>query len=452
MLIFDMAILCAARDALRQLSAASTLPVYELDRAHVMKKHAHIRPFEYPRGFTHDPKCAPVVSSSPPGHLHVNGWRLAHAIKKADMARRTSMTSIYLGALAFLLDHPDLLKWDGGELRIQREMASAYADFSKSSTTGRIAQGVAWLFMEDRGYCYGERFPTFLNRALGRVGYDPPWRTRSGGLKGRPSGKEEPDFIFENSRGGLALAESKGSIVNPCSDPPPIKSDLKAALGQLDAWLPFISPSPQKAFAIGTYLREFGDPFEEPSLVAFVDPEGPDEGEGVPFPSDLLRRSNYAAWLRAMNLTEAADRLISSDPERAGAVRLPITQLGGREFALNVNYVRPHWSEADSRDWKESGMPFWGELPYPYAFHAPSLAFGVTGIETRTLEAVSSAIRQPGSLSLMELDPVVDFQLPQRGEDSSTYGSVFSDGTFQGEIIASPNRPPFETEAREFIL
>src|SRR5581483_2730657 len=81
-----------------------------------------------------------------------------------------------------------------------------------------------------------------------------------------------PDFIVENGKCERALAEAKGAFLTPnatCN----IKGVLKDALDQLDGWDRIIDPQPSKNFAVGTFLREADDQFEEPSLVAFVDPE-----------------------------------------------------------------------------------------------------------------------------------------------------------------------------------
>ncbi|WP_337137935.1 hypothetical protein [Sphingomonas aquatica] len=46
-------------------------------------------------------------------------------------------------------------------------MSSFYADFSGSGFAGRIAQGMALLFLEDKGYAYVGRFETeWTQRAL----------------------------------------------------------------------------------------------------------------------------------------------------------------------------------------------------------------------------------------------------------------------------------------------
>lgn len=275
----------------RQLVGQSQLPLYELDQANIESKQGKIRPF-----------------GQSPAHLGIRAWRLFHAVKKADCARRVPHLFLVLGSMGLLLEHSFLFRWNADNLRLGNGMADFYADFSRTSLSGRIAQGMAYLFMEERGYAFGERFPTFLKRMKGQPGYDPAWRTRNAWRNANGKNpRKTPDFLFETRLGETALVESKGSFV-VTGTRPNIKADLQDALRQLDGWDRQIIPHPQKKFAIGTYLREEDDESREPSLIAFVDPEDNEPAEPQ-YPRDWVRRGNYAAWLEGMGFFDAAHNL-----------------------------------------------------------------------------------------------------------------------------------------------
>ena len=191
-----------------------------------------------------------------------------------------------------------MFDWTASEWCLNQGMSSFYADFSGSGMSGRIAQGMALLFLEDKGYAYVGRFET-------------EWKQRATTQNRQwPAGKTKaPDFIAENGQKEWVLAESKGGFSSP-GKKPPIKGALKDGLTQLDGWDKYISPQPIKSFAIGTFLRETGDTSGETSLIAFVDPELPEVPENpVEFPRDAVRRANYASWLSLMGLDGAAARL-----------------------------------------------------------------------------------------------------------------------------------------------
>ena len=155
----------------------------------------------------HHPKAVWPGSFRFPNHRAMcifSAWRLAHAVKKADCSRWPLHQVLWTGTAGFLLENAHLFDWNAGELCLNEGMSSFYADFSATGLAGRIAQGMALLFLEDKGYAYVGRFET-------------EWKQRAATQNKRwPAGKKKaPDFIAENGRKEWVLAESKGSFASP---------------------------------------------------------------------------------------------------------------------------------------------------------------------------------------------------------------------------------------------
>ena len=123
------------------LSSHSGLPVHEIEKAKVLKKHAKIRP---------------LPNSSV--QLGFSAWKLAHAIKKADCARWRANAPLFVSASGFLIENAQLFAWNGEALALNDGASEFLADFSGTSLAGRVAQGMALLFLESKGYSYVGRF------------------------------------------------------------------------------------------------------------------------------------------------------------------------------------------------------------------------------------------------------------------------------------------------------
>lgn len=395
------------------------LPVYELGRTKVQTAGAHVRPL-----------------GTPTDHMHGDLWRLAHAIKKSDSARKISAAQGALKAAGFLLEQADLFDVRDDELRLGLGMATQYEDFSRTSLTGRVAQGMTLLMLEGKGYAFSERFGSFLDRhkasAAARavitakfakkamLGKPPSrWRKRKPWL----SDLRTPDFVLEKHGSDRALAESKGSFVEP-GNSPDIKGHLGSALDQLDGWDKLIGPTPMKSFAVATYLREVEDLHEEPSLVAFVDPEDqPNLDAIVPEPGDI-RRASYAAWLGAMGLFAAAGRLLRGRKTEGEDINLLRVKILGREFALVVG---GYWlNPGDARGIAALHWPWFHPR---YVSHVQ-----VVGLEVTALRALSQAIQTGSAQGLMELRPLESRRVYRDATEGYFTGSVFSDGSLFGSI------------------
>ena len=389
------------RQVLGVLSGNSSLPIHELDKAKVQKPRAHIRPFP---------------DSS--GNVSFSAWRIAHAIKKADCARWPSSQVLWAGASGFLLENAHLFDWGTNELSLKDGMADFYADFSASGLAGRVAQGMALLFLEEKGYSYVGRFET-------------EWKRRAATQnKSWPTGKKKaPDFIAENEKNEWVLAESKGGFASPDSKPN-IKGALKDGLTQLDGWDKHITPQPTKSFAIGTFLRESGDTSDETSVITFVDPEPEAPEDPVEFQADAVRRANYASWLSLMGFDDAASRVRigAGEPQRRS---VPVIALAGRKYAVSVSSVSPRQPDLSSRE-------FWDDLqdwPFgPFGWFRHGIRVELVGLDLDVLRILGSVQGSSKTSGLMELRPQERRDAPLDSDGGVFYGSVFSDGSLLGEL------------------
>ena len=401
-------------EVFRTFNGQSRLPVFEIDKKNVQKPYARVRPL-------------PQAS----GDLSFSAWDLAHALKKADCARWPSSTLLWTGTVGFLLEHAQLFDWSSSDLRLNPGMSDFYADFTRTSIAGRVAQGMALLFLEKEGYTFVARFDsTIRNVSTGKSSS----RTR----RRKP---KEPDFIVENGSKEQALAEAKGGFV-PANENSYIKGDLKAALEQLSSGTTSMVPQPSKSFAVGTYLREVDDCSGEPSLIAYTDPPPDEPDDPVEFPEDVVRRANYASWLALMGLDGGARRLWtrSGEPERR---TVPIIAVGKRKYVVSVASVRPEYGRdpVDGTFWHNTeDWLFWPFGPFP-----DGIALELVGLDLEVVESLEIAIRDPSQAEeLMAIQPMEETDIPLEVDGGAFYGSVFSDFSLLGEIrIRRGQRPEF---------
>lgn len=388
------------RQVLSAFKGKGSLAIHELDKAKVQTPYNPIRPF-------------PNSSVN----LSFTSWRLAHAIKKADCSRWSSSQPLWLETVGTLLENAKLFDWEASNFCLNAGMSNFYADFSRSSLVGRIAQGMALLLLEEKGYAYVGRFETEWKNQAAKQNKSCP-----------PDKKKKPDFIAENGQKEWVLAESKGSFVSPGSKPD-IKRPLKAGLAQLDGWDKYITPQPTKSFAIGTFLRESQDCSEETSLIAFVDPEPEAPEDPVEFPSDAVRRANYASWLSLMRFDDAANRIRfgAGEPQRRS---VPVIALAGRKYAVSVLSVSPKQPDLSSRE-------FWDDLhDWPFGcarMLKQGLRVELVGLDLEVFKALGSVQDRPSAL--MRLNPQKRYYPEPIESDGCTfYGSIFSDGSLLGEL------------------
>lgn len=405
-------------EMIRAFSGRGSLPVYECNADDVRKRYCRVPP-----------------STVQPKDLCFGAWKLAHAVKKADCARWPSSRILWPESAGFLLENIRLFDWSSKTLHLSSCMSDFHESPSRTSLPGRIGQGIALLFLEDKGYSYVGSFPTIIKQYRNDLK-----------VKGRL--KKYPDFVVENSRKEQALAEAKGSFVTPgCRAK--IKDRLNEALSQLDGWNKCFSSQLHKNFAIGTFLREIGDPRNESSLTAFVDtapeslqappgePQDPIDFPPIEFPSDTIRRANYASWLSLMGFDDAARRLRAREggPEER---TVPLLTLGGRRYVIAITSIRPSYiHHAHDPDFKRLIREDMGRF---LGLWGDGIDIEIVGLDLGVMQALQTTLQDPGLQIPIETEPEKETELKEqqdiliRFDGGEFHGSAFSDGSMIGEI------------------
>lgn len=364
-----------------------TLPVVEMPLAVVNAKR-----------LPNNPNWGTSVAAHP--DLKFRGTELVHAVIKADYL---DSTNPLMPGIGFVLHSHRVIDWNSPSFCLRPGGVGRLSDFVEKSLAGRLGQGLAILFAHTNGYAFAGHLREIL-QAQGAVLTD-------------ANGNDLPvaDFVVEANGGNRCLLEAKASFSQQTNCPKATKSTLKAALqSQINPWMSALSPPATKAFAVQANLRDHSQPNAEPSVLAFVDPEDSIEEGEFEFSSEDLKRENYSAWLAAMGLIQEAHRLRGGTGDGAAEVPFIVFELANMEFAFPSPWIHPwHWFLDGPRR-----NPL-GSLPLS------------AGIELRTLEAISSAIRG-------EVEPLQELQaLDQRGivSNSETYDySIFPDKTFLGNF------------------
>ena len=283
----------------------------------------------------------------------------------------------------------------------------------------------------ERGYSYVGR----LAAELRRHAYNKPPKST------RQKAGRLPDFVLENGSRDRALAESKGKFV-PLGGTPNIKGTLSDALDQLASGGRLLRSKPQKSYAVGTFLREIGDWSQEPSLIAFVDPEPDEAGDPVELPLDAIRRTNYASWLSLMGFDDSARRLRTKE---GGVERhnVPTVALGRHRYVVAVASIRPRYGrqvlDPDLWQWIWR-CPAWCLAPF-----LDSICIEIIGLDLEVVRTLGETIRRQRSADLMAIEPEDRSDVPSEFDGGEFLGSVFSDGSLLGEItIPRVGRPDIE--------
>jgi len=327
--------------------------------------------------------------------LTFSGWSLAHAVVKADYLDRRNLA---MPGFGFLLQAEGLIELGRSPLQLRAGASKALNDVSLTGLSARVGQGLAILY----GHSLGLAFAAHL-------------RSHVQGLPAGSQGVEHQDdamadFLFANKHKTVVI-ESKGSFTLKNNDPTAIKSVLKRALTkQVDPWMGYLQPAPSNGFVVYSCLREAS---WAPSALFVVDPEGQGgDPPQLPFGQDQVLRENYAGWLRAMGLPDAAARLVRStfgqEDGFPAEVSFHITKIGGREYAFRGDYV--DWPRQCCRPW------------------IPAI-----GIDLAVLRAISNTINAPNvdfEKSLQDL--TVQTTIERQG-----YASIFPDGSLFGPIAGT---------------
>lgn len=325
--------------------------------------------------------------------LSFSGCSLAHAVVKADYLDRRNLT---MPGFGFLLQACSVIDFGVSPIELKSGAAKALNDFSLSSMAGRVGQGLAILY----GHRLGLKFAAHLRSHVESLPV---------GSAGTAHKNEAmADFLFATNQ-QTVIIESKGSFSLRENDPSPIKAVLKAALqDQIDPWMRHLQPTPSNGYVIYSCLREGAS---EPSAMFIVDPEGDTiESSDVPLSVEQVMRENYGAWLRAMGMTDSAERLLHplSDVRSPVEYGFLIAEIDGRKFAFLDD-------------------------PYSGFFYYRWWCNPRIGLDFFVLQAISSVIQSRGT-SLQDL--LANFY--ELSELSQHYASVFPDGSIFGLIGVDP--------------
>jgi hypothetical protein len=425
----------------------SCLPVVELDRTLVAARGKQIA-----RSIDKWEPNADAILTTTFGHanasLSLQSWSFYHAAAKTELARSFLPSDVTENAQGIYLSTRSLLEWDEDNLRLRKGGVFSRKDAARKSYASRFGEAILYLFMINNDYVYWDHLPSLVERAMNKAVINHSEQVRVARAirsKMKPSDRpmKQPDFAFETAARQVALAEAKGAFVTPGTTAKSLKGDLDYALKQLAAWDSLITPRPTKSFAVGTYFRETGDPSPEPSLIAFVDPNGDDEVQAtaVPFPDDWIRRGNYGAWLYGMRLFESATAL-----RNGYAIKLPKRKfltitIGPRKFAIVLHSL--------------IGTPFLPAFFYHPAFFRwfgdfeqhPDIQ--ILGLDTEILSAIEKAVETADGTVLTVLPTVT------LGSDlfpKWLSGSIFPDGSLYGAIHFNHDSMPVPDGIESFRL
>ncbi|MBA3598672.1 MAG: hypothetical protein H0W40_15035 [Methylibium sp.] len=360
--------------------SSTSIEVYEWSEAVVRKKR-----------LPNSPQFSQLATQQP--SLSFNGWGLAHAIVKADYLDRRSL---WMPGIGFLLQASNLIDFGAAPVALKNGASKALNDFSLTSLSGRVGQGLTILY----GHSLGMKFAAHLRS------YVESLPTGATGVAHK--NKAMADFLFANDQQSV-LFESKGSFTLHENDPTAIKRVLKDALeNQIDPWMSLLQPPPSNGYVVYSCLRE--DSWH-PSALFVVDPQGDDaDASSIPIGPDQVRRENYSAWLRAMGLNSAASRLVEpfSDGSEPSDEIFLLQEVNGRTYAFReMNYPWPR-------------LAMW---PSPFL-----------GIDYKVLQSISRALHSPErGLQDMLAD------LPRQVTDGRGDYSIFPDGSILGHADYPPS-------------
>lgn len=129
------------------------------------------------------------------GELGLTGFRLAHAVMKADFLDHSQLVFPSIG---FLLQVDRIIDFGSkSNLRLQQGASNSLGDIAQSSLTGRLGQGLSLLFAEAQGYHF-----------VGHLESDPTVRQNFG----RVGLKRVADFMFETQDQARMILESKAAV------------------------------------------------------------------------------------------------------------------------------------------------------------------------------------------------------------------------------------------------
>lgn len=366
----------------------------------------------------------------PPKRLSFTAWELFHAMCKTRRQIATGFTQLQMAASAFGVIYGEMFNWSGPNgIELSVGASSMLKDSEHSATSGRFGEVFLHLMMMSNGFIYWDHLPRFYSSTRASFRHSQEIKSAIVSVVGFKRGDgPEPDYVFENNVGYLALGEAKGTICGR-SGSGSIAADLDGALSQLGGWMNKLNPSPGSAYATSTCLIEpdANGQSRHPSVIAWVDPPG-ERGRGDDTPrTDLVRRGNYAHWLELMGLYRAAEavRLCRS----ARLPKRPFRTIGvaGREYLILGSSTV---SIASSVAW----VPDWWRLidPNEQDFHSDSRFFAplLVGLDCEVVRALEDAVARGESANLHVVGELQDVHAPE-GRSMSIFpdGSMVADAS-----------------------
>jgi len=345
-----------------------TIEVWEWNQSDILKKR-----------LPNDPDWSSLATQH--AAMSFTPLELAHAVVKADFL---NPSNLILPGIGFLLQASQIVDFNQVDFRLADGGATALNDFSATSLCGRLAQGFALLYADQKGYSFVGPLKAHL--------------VACGVLSPGAKGVKAADFLFEDANKNRIIVESKGSFADAENDPTTVKSKLKRALKkQVTPWINKLTPPASKGFVFLSHMRETRH--KEKSAFIFVDPPADQIIDPVDVPEDWLKRHNYAAWLTIMGLPGPAQRLRAKDESRLNKITMPIFKVGRWKIAATLPCC--HW---------------WGRT-----------GFGV-GMEAGALEKVSHA--RAGRVKNL-----IDYRGLEEVDDRGRFrGSLMHDGSYLGPL------------------
>lgn len=318
-------------------------------------------------------------------HMHFNLWNLAHATIKADLVTNTNIS--LLRRFAFLIDTTEFIASNTSNFKLRKQPIDNLSDFVRTGYTGRIAQGLAVLLMEDMNYTYISKPPISCAQKCA-------------------------DFLFQQN-GRYALVESKGTY----SARPHLKSMLRDALDQINRTIPLLPANTIfKSFAMASIFGD--DNNSRQTSLNIIDPERKGDSENG-LEEDYIWRSNYSSWLSGMGHAKLAAKISPTAAYSDGEEQIEVNaaEYKGKTYIIDSfshikNLINGEYSEYE----------LYYLIPFPM----------VMGLEMQilveTIENIKKGNKTNPKIGVREgrIDDILD----------GAPVSVFSDGTIYGHIAS----------------
>lgn len=360
------------------------------------------------RIYTKGAKVRRKVQRPSPQNIKFSLISLAHSTAKADLLKSKKPRTLEI--ISTLLQIWSVLCARCREFRLKNYISERYADFSRTSLSGRVGQGLALLCLESRGFVYASRFDE-ITRQLGRGRITRQLRT-----------SRIPDFILENRYGEWMICEAKGSFVPFHRRVVRFKSTLKSAVDQVQNGVNIIQryyTGNVDGCAVGSWIREEYDEDESAILETHI-PTNNAKTTNI-HRSPLIRQMNYAKWLQFMGMHDIARHLLYLEfPVGLEKRRFYAINIGGRKIIL-------------MRKKCLCGLCF--------VCRGCSVVLPLIGMDQEIFRRIINIIRSRSLESLFDLNIYEQDVITERiAESSLVIGSIFSDGTFFGiaNIIRLP--------------